>query len=220
MLLSSSKQQTDCSSIQSAWEVVPRNQPPQNQETGSNHCISNPERQPECFPLLLASLQWRNNSSVQQQEVPVVGAHPALAYAREKSSPACPEPRGTGLGQVSSIQAALLGRFWTHIPEEVDHRPGVCALHDSAAGHDHIGTCLEDTKQTPAQWYRAQPLPAAGFETLQAGTPGCCANTWDTGETPLTMTLNRVQKTQLFPKYVMSSSHCSYSHQHKRNKLL
>lgn len=108
--------------------------------------VQTTERQQECFPLLLASLQWRNDSSVQQQEVSVVGVHPALPYARGKGSPACPEPSGTQLGQLSSIQTAFLGCFGTHIPEEVDHRPRVCALHNSAARHNHIGTCLEDIK--------------------------------------------------------------------------
>lgn len=87
---------------------MPQNQPPQNQETGSNHCISNPERQPECFPLLLASLQQRNNSSVRQQGVSAVGADAALAGAREEGSLPAQSLAGQGWG--SSHRSRL--RFW------------------------------------------------------------------------------------------------------------
>lgn len=182
--------------------------------------VQTTERQQECFSLLLASLQWRNDSSVQQQEVSVVGVHPALPYARGKGSPACPEPSGTQLGQLSSIQTAFLGCFGTHIPEEVDHRPRVCALHNSAARHNHIGTCLEDIKHPLSHTEQSHCLQLACKHWRRLWILGWCANKWDTRDTPLTTTPSQVQKTQLFPKYIISSSHCFYLHWHKRNKLL
>lgn len=86
MLHSSSKQKTDWSLVRSSQRYRLYHKISLHRIKRQVQTIAFPtlkDSQNVCFSLLLASLQRRNDSSVQQQQVSIINVHPALPYAWE-----------------------------------------------------------------------------------------------------------------------------------------